>query len=245
MLRYLLAAALALPLLAVDAARAEEGGDALTRQDVERILRQYLEDHPEVVVEALRAWQQREQARQAADTRQRVAARAPELYDDAETPFAGNPRGDVVIVEFFDYRCGYCRRNAPDLFALIESDPGVKVVFKEFPILGAASRLAARAALAAREQGLYVAFHRALMTADIDFREDDILAVARAAGLDVERLRAGMESADIDAYLARTTSLARDLGIEGTPAFVIGGELYPGALGADDLERLVADQRSP
>ena len=83
------------------------------------------------------------------------------------------------------------------------------------------------------------------MTADIDFREDDILAVARAAGLDVERLRAGMESADIDAYLARTTSLARDLGIEGTPAFVIGGELYPGALGADDLERLVADQRSP
>ncbi len=239
MTRCLFALALCLSVVA-GTARAQEATTTLNREDIEVIVRDYIAEHPEVVVEAIRAWQRQAEAEQAAAAQQALAERADELYSDSETPFAGNPDGDVVIVEFFDYRCGYCRHSAPDLFALVEKDPGVKVVFKEFPILGEASRLAARAALASREQDMYFDFHKALMQADIGFSEDEIMAVADSVGLDTEKLKADMAAPEIDAYLARTDALARELGIGGTPAFVVDGTLYPGALDAQDFDDLVA-----
>jgi protein-disulfide isomerase len=242
MTRCLLALALCLATLA-GTARAEEAATTLTREDIEVIVRDYIAEHPEVVVEAIREWQRQAEAMQAEAAQQALAERAGDLYDDAETPFAGNPEGDVVIVEFFDYRCGYCRHSAPDLFALVDKDPGVKVVFKEFPILGQASVLASRAALASRAQDKYFDFHKALMQADISFSEEEIMAVAASVGLDVDKLKADMGSPEIDAYLARTDALARELGIGGTPAFVIDGSLYPGALDAADFDQLVAAGR--
>ena len=224
-------------------ARAEDGATTLDREAIELIVRNYIAEHPVIVVDALREWQRQAEAQQAEATQQALAARAGDLYDDAETPYAGNPDGDVVIVEFFDYRCGYCRHSAVDLFALIERDPGVKVVFKEFPILGEASRLAARAALASREQDLYFDFHQALMQADISFSEAEIMAVAESVGLDTARLKNDMADPGIDAYLARTDALARELGVNGTPAFVVDGTLYPGALGPEDFDQLVAQGR--
>ena len=242
MTRCLLALALCLATLA-GTARAEEAATTLTREDIEVIVRDYIAEHPEVVVEAIREWQRQAEAMQAEAAQQALAERAGDLHDDAETPFAGNPEGDVVIVEFFDYRCGYCRHSAPDLFALVAKDPGVKVVFKEFPILGQASVLASRAALASRAQDKYFDFHKALMQADISFSEEEIMAVAASVGLDVDKLKGDMGSPEIDAYLARTDALARELGIGGTPAFVIDGSLYPGALDAADFDRLVAAGR--
>lgn len=236
-------AALCLVLAVAGPVVAEEPSSTLTRAEIEAIVRDYIAEHPEIVVEALREYQRLAEIRETEAAMAALAQRADELYDDAETPFAGNPDGDVVIVEFFDYRCGYCRNSASDLFALIDADPGVKVVFKEFPILGSASRLAARAALASRNQGLYFAFHRALMAADIGFSHDEIMAVAATVGLDTVQLEADMQAPEIDAYLARTDALARDLAIRGTPAFVIDGELYPGALDAADFNRLVAASR--
>lgn len=237
-------AAVCLALFVAVPAIAQEGSTALTREDVEAIVRDYIAEHPEVVVEALREYQRLAEAREEEAARAALAARASDLYDDPETPFAGNPEGDVVIVEFFDYRCGYCRRSAADLFALIEADPDVKVVFKEFPILGSASQLAARAALASRDQGLYYQFHQALMSADIGFSEAEIMDVAGSVGLDTERLKADMQAPEVDAYLARIHQLARDLGVRGTPAFVIDGELFPGALDAGTFEQLVAASRA-
>lgn len=242
MIRCLFAAALALGVL-TGAVRADEAATSLTREDIEVIVRDYIAEHPEVVIDAIREWQRQAEAQQAETAKQALAERADELYGDADTPFAGNPDGDVVIVEFFDYRCGYCRHTAPDLFALVAKDPGVKVVFKEFPILGEASRLASRAALASRKQGLYFDFHQALMQADISFSEAEIMAVAQSVGLDTQKLKTDMADPEIDAYLARTDALARDLGIGGTPAFVVDGELFPGALDAGDFDQLVARGR--
>ena len=236
-------AALGLVLLAAAPAAAEDASTTLTREEIEVIVRDYIAENPEIVVEAIREYQRMAEAQEAEAARAALAERADELYDDADTPFAGNPDGDVVIVEFFDYRCGYCRHSAPDLFALVEADPDVKIVFKEFPILGEASRLAARAALAAREQNLYYEFHQALMAADISFSMEEIMAVASSVGLDTARLEADMQDPEIDAYLGRTGALARDLAIRGTPAFVVDGELFPGALDAADFDRLVAASR--
>lgn len=237
-------AALLLCLAVPAAAPADEvAGGGLERAEIEAILRDYLLAHPEVVVEALRAYERQQAEQQAARAQQAIAERADELFDDPATPTGGDPQGEVVIVEFFDYRCGHCRRSAPGLFALRDESEGVKVIYKEFPILGEESVLAARAALAARGQGLYEPFHEALMTARIGFSEDEIMAVAAGVGLDTGRLRADMADPGIDAYLARTHELARALGIGGTPAFIIDGTLYPGALGRADLERLVEAAR--
>ena len=218
-------------------------GDGLGRAEIEAILRDYLLAHPEVVVEALRAYERRQAEQQATRARQTIALHADELFDDPATPTGGDPQGEVVIVEFFDYRCGHCRRSAPGLFAVRDESEGVKVIYKEFPILGEESLLAARAALAARPQGLYEPFHEALMTARIAFSKDEIMAVAAGVGLDTRRLQADMADPGIDAYLARTRELAQALGIAGTPAFIIDGTLYPGALGRDDLDRLVQAAR--
>jgi protein-disulfide isomerase len=148
-----------------------------------------------------------------------------------------------VIVEFFDYRCGYCRHSAPDIFALLRDDPKDRFIYKEFPILGPGSVVAARAALAAREQGLYQSFHEALMTADIDFSEDSIMRLAEQVGLDVDRLKAEMENPKIRTHIEETYKLAEALGIRATPAFIIGGELVPGAVDRAELDQLVAEAR--
>ncbi len=215
----------------------------LSREQIEQIVREYLVENPEVVIEALQAYERQTSADQDARAQESMARLADIIYRDAETPEAGNPDGDVVIVEFFDYRCGYCRRVAPDLFAAINDDQGIRLVYKEFPILGDPSVLAARAALAARNQGLYQPFHEALMFADIDFSEASIMALAESVGLDTDQLRADMEDPAIDEHLNTNYELAQALGIRGTPAFIIGDELVPGAVSRAELEALIAEAR--
>ncbi len=231
--------AAALVLVAV-AARADDPPTSLTRGEVEAIVREYLAENPDVVVEALREYERRVAEREAAEAERVMAERADEIFRDPETPVGGDPDGDIVIVEFFDYRCGYCRRGAPDLFALRDETDGVKVIYKEFPILGDASDMAARAALAARNQGLYEPFHEALMTVDIGFGRDEIMAVAAAVGLDTARLERDMADPAIRAYLDRTHALALALGVNGTPAFIVNGTLYAGALSRSDFDRILA-----
>ena len=226
--------------LAVMAASADEPSTGLTREEVEAVVREYLAENPDAVVEALREYERRATERRAAEAERAIAERADEIFRDPETPVGGDPDGDVVIVEFFDYRCGYCRRGAPVLFALRDETEGVKVIYKEFPILGEASAMAARAALAARGQGLYEPFHEALMTADIGFAKDEIMAVAAEVGLDAARLERDMDDPAIRAYLDRTRDLAIALGIDGTPAFIVNGTLYPGVLSRSDFDRLLA-----
>ncbi len=172
-----------------------------------------------------------------------IEARRSEIYDDPQAPVGGNPEGDVTIVEFFDYNCPYCREVAAVLEELVSSDPGVRIVFKEYPILGPGLVVAARAALAAQRQGKYLELHDMLLLGRRVADEAMVLQAAGIAGLDVARLRADMDDPAIQAAIERNLELAAALGIRGTPAFIIGDKLYAGAAGIEDFRSVVGQVR--
>ncbi|MEM7026080.1 MAG: DsbA family protein, partial [Pseudomonadota bacterium] len=215
----------------------------LPADQIEAIVRDYLMREPEVIYEALQELQRREAAAEEERSRAALVARRDDLFYHASSPVAGNPDGDVTLVEFFDYRCGFCRRVVGSLRSLVDQDPNLRIVFKEFPILGEDSVRSARAALAAERQGMYLPFHFALMETD-DLSMDGILRVAESVGLDTDQLAADMEHPEIQAELGATYALARELGIEGTPAFVVGEQLIPGAVSEERLVALIDEART-
>lgn len=166
------------------------------------------------------------------------------LFEDPETPVLGNPDGDVTIVEFFDYRCPYCRRVAPAVAALLAEDPGIRLVLKEWPILGPKSVEAARAALAAHGQGHYAAVHEALMAGTLDVDAQAIVAFAAERGADPEAMRLDMDSDRVTRLLVMNDRLAAALRFTGTPAFVIGEQTVPGAVPIEMLREMVAAARA-
>jgi protein-disulfide isomerase len=171
-----------------------------------------------------------------------VAAHAAELRADVGQVLF-NPGGDVAVVEFFDYRCGYCKSMAPLLSEVASADRGVKVVLKELPILGRDSETAARAAIASRAQSKYPEFHAALMASRGRLGEREVMRLAGEVGLDLERLRRDMDDPAVDNEIAANRRLAAALKIDGTPGFVVGDRLAPGALSAAELRKLVAEAR--
>ena len=225
-----------------DAASAVSASD-LPVEAIRQIVREYLIEHPEVLIEAQQALQAKRAAQEAEQARQAIEVYRDELLFDPEAPVAGNPDGAITLVEFFDYRCGYCRRVKPTVETLLAENDDLRFVFKEFPILGPESTEAARAALAARNQGNYEAFHWALMEAEGSFDRDHILSVAGSVGLDTERLARDMEEPALDALIERNAALANALGIGGTPAFVIGDRLIGGALPLEHFRTAIADAR--
>ncbi len=232
-------------LVAGNAARAEHDATTAAQAQSERMIHEYLLAHPEVVLEVLELLRTKDQAGKEQRARDALAANRETLLNDPTSPVAGNPNGDVTLVEFFDYRCPYCKRVLPSVMKVIDGDPGLRMVFKEYPILGPDSVLAARAALAAHRQDptKYLAFHEALMSSRPKLNRTRILQIAREIGFDADRLEADMKSPEIDTIVARNAALARALGISGTPAFVIGDEIVPGAIDADALRQLIAQAR--
>ncbi len=226
---------LALGLIAPSVAQSEAEFD-------ERI-REYILSNPEVIVEAIQLWQQQQQQAEAQQYQNALRRLHDELYNTPDTPMLGNPDGDVAIIEFVDYNCGYCRRVFNDLMALTESDNQVKILMKEFPILGADSLVASQAALAAQRQGQYAALHTALMQARGALNENRVLSIAQDIGLDVEQLQLDMHDPAITATLQRNQMLAQQLGINGTPGFIIGEEIVRGAVSVSQLQQLVAAAR--
>ena len=158
-------------------------------------------------------------------------------------PVSGDAEGDITVVEFFDYQCGYCKLALKTMEDLLETDANVRVVWKEFPILGPVSRVAAQAAMAADRQGLYLPFHLALMR-EAELTEEKIFELAGKTGLDVERLQRDMGHPEMGNYLDETRAPAQELGIGGTPAFVVGGRLVPGAVDSAGMKDLVARARA-
>jgi protein-disulfide isomerase len=224
------------------ATSADEPTD-LSVEQVEKIVREYLLREPQVVYDALQELQRRQAEATAARQRAAIVENRSELLNDPASPVGGDPDGDVTLVEFFDYRCAYCRRVVSSMRALLDEDRDLRVVFKELPVLGPDSERAARAALASRKQGGYVPFHFALMAAE-DLSLSGIRAAAEAVGLDADRLEIDMMSAEVNAAIQTNYALAEDLGIEGTPAFVIGTQLIPGAVDKARLEQLIREARS-
>jgi protein-disulfide isomerase len=209
----------------------------------EQRVREYLLKNPEVIMEALQVLQERQRAAEAENLKRTLAERSEEILNDPAAPTGGNPAGDVTLVEFFDYNCPYCRRVAPTVTELEEADPDLRLVYKEFPILGPGSQFAARAALASRRQGKYVPFHNALMQATDQVTEATVMETAREVGLDTEQLRADMQDPAIQEAIGRNLQLASALGITGTPSFIIGEEVVPGAVDLGTLQSLIAHAR--
>lgn len=242
MLRPRRAAWFAIVFLASGASPLHAEDASLPREEVEAIVRDYLMREPEVVYEAIQELQRRQQAAEAEERQQAVARFHGQIFEDPRDPVLGNPQGDVTMVEFFDYRCGYCRQMAPGLRSLIANDDGLRVVLKEFPILGPESQLAARAALAARQQGAYEEFHFDLM-AEETIDPAVIERIAKDSGLDVAQLRQDMQSEETTSLIEENLQLAQALGINGTPSFIINDVVIPGAAPIADLAQVIVDQR--
>lgn len=230
----LLAAA---PVAAAEISEAQKG-------EVETIIRDYLMKNPEVLRDALIELQRREEAKSAVSLKEALRQNADALYRSSGDFAIGKADASVTIVEFLDYNCGYCKKSLPDIVKLMEADEDVKVIFKEFPILSPGSVVAARAAIASRQQGKYWELHQALMEFAGQKDEATVLAIAEKAGLDMAKLKADMQAPEVNEILTANMELAKALGIQGTPAFIASEKLIPGAVGADGLKSLVAEIRS-
>lgn len=233
---------LAVPILALGATAAPTA-DLPKKEALDEAIRSYLLEHPEVIIESLEKYKERREAEKEKAAAAALIARKDDLYNHPMTPISGNPKGDVTIVEFFDYQCGYCKRTMQNVLDLQKEDPKIRFVWKDLPILGPVSEFAARAAMAAEKQGKYLDFHVAVMGARGQLTTDGVMKHAADAGLDIERLKHDMMAPEIGNYLRDTLHLAQELGITGTPGFVIGGKLVPGALGKAQMRELVARAR--
>jgi protein-disulfide isomerase len=226
------------------AARDSAEGPPAASASIDQQISQYLKDHPEEVMAALRLAQANAEKQKEANAQLAVAQQQDQIFNNPADPVIGNVNGDVTVVEFFDYRCPYCKRVSDSLMTLVQDDPNVKVVYKEFPILGPDSTVAAKIALAAHRQGKYEQVHTAFMAHKGSFEQSDLLDLAASVGADPAKLAADMQDPAILGQLQATESLAAALGITGTPGFLFGKQLVPGAVSLDDMKKLVAAARA-
>lgn len=209
------------------------------------IIREYLVSHPEVLQEAMAELEKRQTLAEAEKNKAAVKNNAATLFDSSRQVVVGNPQGDVTLVEFFDYNCGYCKHGLRDVMKLVETDPKVRVVFKELPILSKGSEEASHVALAAQKQGKYWELHKAMLTAKGQMNEAAALQIAEKLGLDMTKLKADMASPEVKAEIEKSAALAKKLGVNGTPHFLVGDRAVAGAPDDlyDQLERNVTDLR--
>lgn len=209
------------------------------RTEIEQVIKEYLMANPEILLQAQQALEAKMEKEQTAKTKEALKSYATDIFKDPNSATGGNPEGDVTIVEFFDYNCGYCRRSYDDVAKVIKDDPKVKFIFKELPIINQeASPGAAKVALAARKQGKYMELHQALMKGKGIASEATALAKAEALGLDMKQLKADMESPEIKAELDKVMDLAKKLNVGGTPYFLVGDHVVAG--GYENLSELLA-----
>ncbi|MDP9196853.1 MAG: DsbA family protein [Pseudomonadota bacterium] len=213
-------------------------------ENIQKLIEQYIQENPEAITNALEKAQEVKDQARVEQARKVLTENYKDITHNPASPVAGNPDGDITVVEYFDYQCGYCKAVAPGIRQLLKDDPQVRFVFKEFPVLGENSRHAAKAALAAHRQGKYQEFHTALMSEKGPVDAEKIRTVARNVGLDVPKLERDMESPDVAAEIDRNRSLAPQMTIMGTPGFIVGNQIISGALPLDDLKKVIADQRA-
>lgn len=211
--------------------------------DFEKEVRAYLLANPEIIVEAVNQLEARQKETEVNEVTAVIASASDEIFNDPASPVGGNPDGDVSLVEFFDYNCPYCRKAAPVMAELEAGDRGLRIVFKEFPILGPGSEFAARAALASRKQDKYMAFHKAMMSHTGKIDEGSVLEIAASLGLDVAQLKKDMDDPAIKQAIASNLDLAGKLRITGTPGFVAGKETVQGLAPLSSMKELIARAR--
>ena len=216
------------------------------REEIGKIVKDYLLTHPEVMQDAMAELEKRQQAAEAEKHRTAIVDNKATLFNSPHQVILGNPQGNVTMVEFFDYNCGYCKRAMSDMLDLIKNDSNLKFVLKEFPVLGEGSVEAARVAVAARMQDStgkkYIEFHQKLLGG----RGADkarALAVAKEVGFDMPRLERDMGSDEVKKTIDENMKLAEALGVNGTPSYVVGQEVVVGAVGLDALREKISAER--
>lgn len=212
-------------------------------KDLHAVIKDYLMNHPEVLAEVSQALEKKQAAEQAAKAEKYLVDNKPKVFAFNGDVVIGNPKGDVTIVEFFDYNCGWCKRAVDDILKVTKSDPRVRVVLKEYPIFGGpASVTAAKAALASVKQNKYWEFHAALMR-EKQVTEQNLFVVAQKVGLDVAKLKAEMADKRYDAIIQTNIEVGQGLGVEGTPGFVIDSRVNVGYVPADGMKQMLAEIR--
>lgn len=215
------------------------------RTEIESLIHKYIMDNPRVILDSIQQMQVREEGEKKQAAQKNLVVYRDQLLNDPNAPAIGNLKADVTIVEFFDYRCGYCKRVSPIVAKAMQDDGNVRLVYKEFPILGPDSVIASKASLAVWKltPDKYEAYHTTLMASRGGITESTVLAAASDLGLDADAIAKEMKSPEIEADLNNNYQLAQALGISGTPAFIIGSQLIPGAVDLDTLKSLIKEAR--
>jgi protein-disulfide isomerase len=215
------------------------------RKEIEAVIKEYLTNNPEILLEMQTALEAKMDKLQAERTATVIQSNAPEIFRPAFSGVVGNPKGDVPVVEFFDYNCGYCKRALGDVAKLVDKEKQVRFILKELPILSKGSEEASRVALAAKMQGKYWEFHRAMLDSQGQANEASALRIAEKVGADMGRLKKDMASAEVKKEIEDTRALAQKLGIQGTPHFMVGDRIIPGAPEnlLERMTKLVAEVR--
>ena len=215
--------------------------------EIENIVKNYLVQHPEVLQEVMEALDKRQKEADAEKARTTIKDNKATIFNSNHQVVLGNPQGSVTMVEFFDYNCAFCKRALPDMLDLIKTDPDLKFVLKEFPVLGPGSLEAAHVAVAARMQDSsgkkYMEFHQKLLGARGPADKVRALAVAKDVGFDIARLEKDMNSDEVKTTIGENMKLADVLGVNGTPSYVVGNEVVVGAVGVDDLRAKIKKER--
>jgi protein-disulfide isomerase len=234
-----IALAVALCFAGARLASAADAFNPAQKDEVRKLVREYLSEHPEAVMEAINALQAKDEKAKTDKQVSAIKDRKKDIFEQTDGTVLGNPKGNVTLVEFFDYNCGYCKAMFPALMDVVKADGNVKLVVKEFPILGPPSVTASKAALAARKQTKYNELHLALMSHKGALTDDGVIQIAMDAGLDVAKLQKDMADPAISAILNKNRDLAQDLDIQGTPALIIGETLVPGAIDKARMAELI------
>ncbi|HEX5213509.1 MAG TPA: DsbA family protein [Pseudolabrys sp.] len=244
-LRFIAAACAALLAIAAPQFARAQNFSPAQKSDIESVVHDYLLAHPEVLQEAMAELEKRQTAAEAEKHKVAVKEHAQELFSSPKQVTLGNPNGNVTFVEFFDYNCGYCKRAMDDMLTLMKDDPKLKVVLKEFPVLGPGSLEAARVAVAVRMQNpkKYLEFHTKLLGGRGAADEAHALAVAKDIGMNMPQLQKDMKSPEVKATLDEDMKLAEALGLNGTPSYVIGSEVVVGAIGLPGLQSKINTAR--
>jgi len=216
------------------------------KAEIETIVKEYLTtEHPEVLAQGLQNLQKKEQDDADAKSKSAISEAKDRVFNDPHTPVGGNPKGNVTIVEFFDYQCGYCKMSEEGVEKLLKEDKNIKFIYKDFPILGPVSGEASKAGLASDKQGKFQAFHDALLSKKDHLTSEMIYQTAKEVGLDVDKLKKDMADPAISEEIAANLKLGEDVGVRGTPMFIVNDNIFPGALQYQQLKDAVAAARSP
>ncbi len=208
---------------------------------IRELVHEYILDDPEIIAEAITLLQARQETARVERQQQNLAELQDDLRNPQENTVIGNPDGDITVVEFFDYNCGYCKSMFQTVMSSMQKNPDLRLVLIEFPILGPNSVTATKAALASCQQDLYGPFHQALMNHRGGLSESTIMTLARGVGLNIDQLKADMKDSQIEDIIDKNRAMAQKLEISGTPAFVVGSSLVPGAIPPDQFDRLIQE----